>query len=340
MRGLFISGSARYTLGDIVSDNTGRLFILIAGFLSNSVTQPSADPTNWIPLNQLPASLAEVNVGLNNDKYITPLTLKQRLGTFSDGGTTAVDMTGQIYLRLETDGQTFGGDTRQINKTQTERRDIVLSGVASNDANAIRLIVSTQGQSASYWDGVNFTISNGTDTDIGNFAIANGTGNGGVISDSNVNIITIPSKRRAIVRVSASSTPGSAVNGLTMNIKLLDGTAGGSTDFATEAETKALTAENKAISPATLEDVLEKFARKDGTLERSKMPHVRIEDAKLWVDNGGNIEETEGFDNMALIYKTQTGIGRDFPEWVNTSIDNVFTLDSAQIGTGPNAQHN
>ena len=341
-RGPFISGAARYVLGNIVLQN-GILYMLIADSLTNSVTAPASDPTRWLPLNQQAASQSEVNLGLNTSKFVNPLTLKQRLSSIpagaGGGGVTTVDMDGYTYLRLETDGQTVSSSsaTRQINKVQAENKDISLSGTASNDGDAIRLVVSTQGQNAAYWNDVKFVISNGTDTDIDNFAIANGTGNGGVISGSDIR--TIPSKRRAIVRVSTSSTPTLAVNGLTLTVELIDGAAG---DFATNQEARELVSTNKALTPSNLDEVIEAFARRDGVHNRAKLTIDRIKDANQHADNAGSIDEIIGFDNVFLMFKARTEIGHPDERWVIVNADGIFDIGAVQIGTddNPNKQHN
>ena len=343
-RGPFLPGSARYKTGDITLDN-GVLFILITGSLTNSNTLPSADPTNWVPLNQQAASQAEVNTGLNTSKFVNPATLKARLASFGGGGgITGVDMTNQVYLRLEADGQTVASatTTSQVNKAQAERRDIILAGAANSSPNAIRLVISTQGQNAAYWNGVEFVISNGTDTDISHFAIASGTGDGGVITGSN--IITIPSLRRALVKVSESSAATISSNGLTISVKLIDGApgTGGTVNFATFEQAKGLSDTSRSLNPHVLGQLIETHARAAGVAGRTKMAIDRIMDAIEHADNAGNIDPITGFDLMGLFFTTRTDIGHGNEQWVFGRCDNVLELRSIQVGAddNPNRTHN
>ena len=343
-RGPFLAGSARYKTGDITLEN-GVLFILITGSLTNSNTLPSADPTNWVPLNQQAASQAEVNAGLNTSKFVNPATLKAHLASIAlAGGFTSVDMGGQTYLRLAVDGQTItsSSTTQQINKTQADHRDISLIGDASNESDAIRLVISTQGQDAAFWEGVVFIISNGTDTDIDNFGIAGGAGNGTTISSGD--IIPIPSKRRALVWISASSAPTVSANGLTLNVRLIDGApgTGGTVVFANEAQAKALADTTRSINPQRLGQVVAAHARAEGVAGRTKMAINRIMDAIEHADNAGDIDPITGFDLMGLFFTTRTDIGHGNEQWVFGRCDNVLELRSIQVGAddNPDRTHN
>lgn len=43
--------------------------------IENNTANPDSDPTNWLPLAPLPATLAELQAGSNTVKYVTPATL-------------------------------------------------------------------------------------------------------------------------------------------------------------------------------------------------------------------------------------------------------------------------
>ena len=78
------------------------------------------------------------------------------------------------------------------------------------------------------------------------------------------------------------------------------------------------------------------------SIRASGVTYDRLENAFNWVDNAGSIDKAFGFENIALVYKQQTGIGSNFPEWVPANLDDLFQLDSTQIGLddNPDRQHN
>ena len=120
------------------------------------------------------------------------------------------------------------------------------------------------------------------------------------------------------------------------------GGGGGSTAFATATQARALTSPNTAISPDTLDEVIEAFARKEGVHERGKMAIDRIMDAIEHADNAGSIDPIKGFDLMSIFFTRRTDIGHGDERWVFGRCDDVFELVSAQIGTddNPNRTHN
>ena len=125
-------------------------------------------------------------------------------------------------------------------------------------------------------------------------------------------------------------------------VQITGGGSGGSTTFATATQARALTSPNTAISPDTLDEVIEAFARKEGVHERSKMAIDRIMDAIEHADNAGSIDPIKGFDLMGLFFTRRTDIGHGDERWVFGQCDDVFELVSVQIGTddNPNRTHN
>ena len=76
------------------------------------------------------------------------------------------------------------------------------------------------------------------------------------------------------------------------------------------------------------------------TLADNSVEYNKLVDAEQYVDNGGVIEPTEGFENMALVFKRQVGVGTPNEEWVPTNLDYLFELRSQQVGTASDAPHN
>ena len=71
------------------------------------------------------------------------------------------------------------------------------------------------------------------------------------------------------------------------------------------------------------------------------IPHQQIEKAFFFVDNGGTIEPSFGYEVMFMAYKNQTGLGHANDRWVFANLDEIFRLASVTIGTDPNTQeHN
>ena len=68
----------------------------------------------------------------------------------------------------------------------------------------------------------------------------------------------------------------------------------------------------------------------------------KLEIAEIYVDNAGSIDPRRGEENLALVFKRQSGLGSPNSEWVPTNLDTIFQLNSAQIGLddNPNKQHN
>ena len=339
-RGDYVNAEAHYRLGDTVRDG-GRLYMLIVTSLVSTTTLPSADPTNWFAVSVPEATEQEVTDGTATGKFISPLALQTKLDALpAPGGSTILDMDGYNILRLETDDQTIAAEstTRQINKGNTENKEVMLSGSPGAD---VRLVVSTQGESAAHWGGVNFVVSNGTDRPINAYGIATAQGSGATITGTD--IVAIPSLRRAIVRISESSAATLSANGLTLAVSLIDGAAGsGTVEFATQEQAQALTATDKALAPVNLAQVLAAWARAAGVEGAGKMPLMQIENAFEFADNANVITKVTGFNLMGAFFTTRTDIGHGNQSWRFGVLDNIFELESVQIGAddNPDRQHN
>ena len=335
-RGDYINSGAHYRQGDTVRDN-GRLFMLIAVSLvsDSDDPRPGGDPTNWFPVSVPEATEEEVTAGTVASKFLSPLALQTKLDALpAPGGSTILDMDSRNIVRLEADGQTItaASTTRQINKGDVERKEVQLTGVTSAN---IRLVVSIQGSDAAHWGGVNFVVANGTDKPIDAYAIATGAGNGSPISGTD--ITNIPAGRRAIVRISESSTATLSAQGLTLAVDLIDGAAG-SVDYATETEAKALALTNKVLAPINLAQVVAAWARANGVAGAGKMPIGQVERAYEHADDAGDIVQVFGFDLMGFLFTKRTDIGHGNEAWRFVRFDDIFELVSQTIGTDPNTR--
>ena len=149
--------------------------------------------------------------------------------------------------------------------------------------------------------------------------------------------ISIPEATQA--EVTAGIITGKFVSPLELQRKL-NAQPAGNVVYASEAETKALTIETKAINPRRLRDALEPFARSEGSFGRARIPHDRLQDADLWVDNGGVIELADGFEDFALVYKRRRTIGHPDQRWVPVNLNTIFDLQVGSVGMGQDIQHN
>ena len=369
-RGDWIANVGVYTYGDIVR-SSNRLWLLIAQLKDNLGTAPEADD-DWLELGgggaepvqatetvsgiAEIATQAETTAGTDDTKIITPLKLQQKVDAIpSGGGGTSDDLVGvNVHtidnLRLEIDGQTFSNPTEsiQFDKEDIENKELVLIG---ENAGNLRLVLSIQGSNKEYWDGVEFIIANGSNKTLSTYGVATGAGIGATISGSTGNIsslIEIPPKGRASVFIRTSNVIHGSIStqGLTLYIRRLNEsrvgsattTTRGSIELATEAEVKDFSDDQRAVTPLQLSNSIKDFAKEQ--TPDVKLPHTEISPAIQWIDNGGVIEPTTGFENMTLVYKTQTGIGSNFPEWVNSNLDRHFTLQSSEVGSGQDLQHN
>lgn len=72
--GAFSTAIGGYPLRSVLASSV-TVGLFWVSLTDNNNTNPDSDPTDWLPLVPLPASLAELQAGANAVKYVTPATL-------------------------------------------------------------------------------------------------------------------------------------------------------------------------------------------------------------------------------------------------------------------------